>query len=42
MTLMRLIKLTAALAMGAGESQLFLRWMTPSATEWRQIDAMYA
>ena len=42
MTLMRLIKLTAALAMGAGESLLFLRWMTPSATQWQQIDAMYA
>ena len=42
MTLMRLIKLTAALAMGAGESLLFLRWMTPSAAQWRQIDAMYA
>jgi len=42
MTFMRLIKLTAALAMGAGESLLCLRWMTPSATQWRQIDAMYA
>jgi hypothetical protein len=42
MTFMRLIKLTAALAMGAGESLLFLHWMTPSATQWRQIDAMYA
>jgi hypothetical protein len=42
MTLMRLIKLTAVLAMGAEESLLFLRWMTPSATQWRQIDAIYA
>ena len=42
MKLMRLIKLTALFAMHAGLSLLFLRWMTPSATEWQQIDAMYA
>jgi hypothetical protein len=38
----RLIKLIALLAMDTGLSLLCLRWMTPSATEWRQIDAMYA
>ena len=41
MNLMTPMTLTSSLAMGTGMSLLCLRWMTPCATQWRQIEAMY-